>query len=159
MRNLVRGLALVSAGRAVLAGVVTTLVGGRIIAPVVLAGAATALGSFWMGRWVVRTVLPDLLIAGVGLAAGWMAARGSRGRVRLGVASYAAVAAASGLPQVWGQGANAWIDSRFQAAFFEGVEHVAMVLVSIAIGGWLYGRDGFSPDPMRVTPEPDMPAT
>ena len=158
MRRLGPGLALASAGRAVLAGVVTTLAGGRVLAPVVLAGATTALGSFWVGRWVVRTVLPDLLIAGVGVAAGWMAARWSRGRVRLGVASYAAVAAASALPQLWGRGVNAWSDSRFQPAFFEGVEHVAMVLVSIAIGGWLYGRDGFSPEPVRVTPEPDMPA-
>ena len=150
--------ALASAGRAVLAGVVTTLACGRVLAPVVLAGATTALGSFWVGRWVVRTVLPDLLIAVVGMAAGWMAARWSRGRVRLGVASYAAVAAASGLPQLWGRGVNAWSDSRFQPAFFEGAEHFVMVLVSIAIGGWLYGRDGLSPDPVRVTPEPDRPA-
>ncbi len=146
--------ALASAGRAVLAGVVTTLVCGRVLAPVVLAGATTALSSMWVGRWVVRVVLPDLLIAVVGMAAGWMAARWSRGRVRLGVASYAAVAAASGLPQLWGRGVNAWGDSRFQPAFIEGVEHMAMVLVSIAIGGWLFGRNGLSPEPVRVTPEP-----
>ena len=150
--------ALASAGRAVLAGVVTTLVCGRVLAPVVLAGAATALGSVWVGRWVVRVVLPDLLIAVVAMAAGWMAARWSRGRVRVGVASYAAVAAASGLPQLWERGMNAWSDSRFQPAFFEGLEHVAMVVVSIAIGGWLFGRNGLSPEPVRVTPEPDMPA-
>ena len=78
--------------------------------------------------------------------------------MRLGVASYAAVAAASGLPQLWGRGVNAWSDSRFQPAFIEGVEHMAMVLVSIAIGGWLVGRNGLSPEPVRVTPEPDMPA-
>ncbi|MEQ1897834.1 MAG: hypothetical protein ABL971_10675 [Vicinamibacterales bacterium] len=158
MRRSGPGLTLASAGRAVLAGIVTTVVGGRVIAPVVLAGATTALGSFWMGRWVVRAVLPTLLVAGLGMVAGWMAARWSRGRVRLGVASYAAVAAASGLPQLWGRGVNAWSDSRFQPAFVEGLEQVAMVLVSIAIGGWLYGRDGFSPDPVRVTPESDMPA-
>lgn len=150
--------ALTSAGRAVLAGVVTTLVCGRVLAPVVLAGATTALSSVWVGRWVVRVVFPDLLIAVVGLAAGWMAARWSRGRVRLGVASYAAVAAASGLPQLWTRGVNAWSDSRFQPAFVEGVEHVAMVLVSIAIGGWLFGRNGLSPEPVRVTPEPGLPA-
>ncbi len=141
-----------------LAGVVTTLVCGRVLAPVVLAGATTALSSVWVGRWVVRVVLPDLLIVVVGMTAGWMAARWSRGRVRLGVSSYVTVAAASGLPQLWERGVNAWSDSRFQPAFIEGVEHMAMVLVSILIGGWLFGRDGFSPDPVRVTPEPDIPA-
>ncbi len=146
--------ALASAGRAVLAGVVATLVCGHVLAPVVLAGATTALSSVWVGRWVVRVVLPDLLIVVVGMAAGWAAARWSRGRVRLGVASYVAVAAASGLPQLWGRGVNAWSDSRFQPAFIEGVEHMTLVLASIAIGGWLFGRDGLSPEPVRVTPDP-----
>lgn len=140
-----------------LAGVVTTVAGGRVLAPVLLAGATTAFGSSWFGRWLVRSLLPDLLIAVVGMAAGWMAARWSRGRTRLGVASYAAVVAATGLPQLWTQGADALSESRFQPAFVAGIEQLAMVLASIALGGWLFGRDGFSAPPDRVTPEAETP--
>jgi hypothetical protein len=140
------------------AGIVTTLVGGRFLAPVILAGAETAFDSSWWSRWLVRAVLPDLLVAAVSIASGWAAARWSRGRVHLGVASYAAVAVATDLPQLWGQAVNGWSDARFQPALFKSLEHLGMVLVSLAIGGWLYGRDGSNPTVNRVTPEADDPA-
>lgn len=123
--------------RALFVGIVMAVVGGRMAAPVILAAATSALGGSWFGRWLTASALPAILVAGVALLAGAAVARVSGVRARLGVAAYAALAGASGVPQLLMQFQNAAGDSRYAGAAWGALGNVALAVGCVVLGGWL----------------------
>jgi hypothetical protein len=106
-------------------------------APVILAGATSLLGGSWFGRWFTAAALPAILVAGVALLAGAAVARVSGARARLGIAAYAALAGASGLPQLLEQFGNAAGDARYAGAAWVTLGNMALAVGCVVLGGWL----------------------
>ncbi len=123
--------------RALFVGIVMAVLGGRMAAPVILAGATSLLGGSWFGRWFTAAALPAILVAGVALLAGAAVARVSGARARLGIASYAALAGASGLPQLLEQFGNAAGDARYAGAAWVTLGNMALAVGCVVLGGWL----------------------
>ncbi|MGE0393296.1 MAG: hypothetical protein AB7I25_13445 [Vicinamibacterales bacterium] len=123
--------------RALFVGIVMAVLGGRMAAPVILAGATSVLGGTWFGRWFAADALPAILVAGVALLAGAAVARVSGARARLGVAAYAALAGASGVPQLLTQVRNAAGDARYAGGAGATLGNIVLAIGCVVLGGWL----------------------
>jgi len=123
--------------RALFVGIVMAVLGGRMAAPVILAAATSLLGGSWFGRWFTGAALPAILVAGVALLAGAAVARVSGPRARLGIAAYAALAGASGVPQLVTQLGNAAGDSRFVGGALITLGNIGLAVGCVVLGGWL----------------------
>lgn len=123
--------------RALFIGVLMAVLGGRMAAPIILASATKVLSGAWFGQWVVGSALPAILFALVAMSAGAAAARVSGARARLGVLSFAGVAALTGIPQVMEQFGNAASDPRFRSAAWGALGNIVLALGCVVLGGWL----------------------
>jgi hypothetical protein len=123
--------------RALFVGIVMAVVGGRMAAPVILAGATSLVGGSWFGRWFTGSALPAVLVAGVALLAGAAVARVSGARARLGIAAYAALAGASGVLQLLMQFGNAASDARYLGSAWATLGNMALAVGCVVLGGWL----------------------
>ena len=130
--------------RALFVGIVMAVLGGRMAAPVILAAATSLLGGTWFGRWFTGAALPAILVAGVALLAGAAVARVSGARARLGIAAYAALAGASGVPQLIMQFGNASGDPRFVGAALTTLGNMALAVGCVVLGGWLAAGEHWS---------------
>lgn len=122
--------------RALIVGVIMSVL-GRMAAPVILAAITSLVGQSWFGRWLSGQALPAVLVAGVALAAGAAVARVSGRKAAVGVAAFAALTAASGVPQLMTQISNAAQDPRYAGGVGSSLGNIVIALGCVLLGGWL----------------------
>ena len=125
--------------RALAVGYIMTVL-GRKAGPVLLSGMSYVAGHSWFGRWMSGQALPALLLAGQALLAGAVVARVSGRKAVVGVAAFAALTVASGVPQLMTQLSNAAQDPRYSGGAGATASWIVIILFCVLLGGWLGAR-------------------